>query len=1303
MPATKNKEKLDPPKTPQLFPIIGVGASAGGLDAFKRLLTAIPEQSGMAYVLVQHLSPTHESILPEILQRVTNIPVHEITDDIHLAPDHIYVIPSNKILTSIDGVLSLSPRENFKTNLPIDIFFKSLAEVHKELAAGVVLSGTGKDGTLGLKDIKEYGGITIAQDDQSATYNDMPKHAIDAGVVDFILPPEDIPKQLLQINGNFPKINETGKVESMPKNDESIFTQILSLLNQRSGVDFTYYKQSTIRRRIARRIGMRKKEKLSGYLKFLRSDKAEQDALFQDMLIPVTSFFRDTKTFDVLCSSIFPMLFKNREATEPVRIWIAGCSTGEEVYSIAICLHEFLGEKIAAIPIQIFASDISEVAIKKARIGIYTQADVQLLSEERKSKYFRKTEGHYEVTKVIRDMCVFAPHNFLKDPPFAKMDLISCRNVLIYLDSYLQKKALTTFHYSLKQNGYLMLGKSETVSAAADMFTLHDKHDKIYSRNSVPGRFMHVATERKEEALATKTSKNNGIGKTRQIPETLQTDFKKSGEAILLSKYTPAAVIVNEQMDIVHIHGIITPFLEPSPGKPTFNLLKMAREGLSFELRNALHKVKTTKKSFIKKDIPSITYDYQADFTSSELNDGTGQPKQQLVSIEVVPLSNTVEPYYLVLFNKTEVPAIAPLSTGKGVRSKQEEAARQRITQLEAEIAQAREDMRSISEEQEAANEELQSGNEELESSNEEMQSLNEELETSKEELQSSNEELLIVNQELFDKQEQLNSARLYSDSIVSTIRHPLIVLDKALRIKTANASFYKEFKTDAEETEGKLFYEIQNHQWDDMVMRSMLEKIIRNHELLSDFEIILNFPSIGERHLLLNGRQIADDTTAQKLVLLAIEDVTERKAAELKLISAYADTEEKNKLIEASEKRYSNILSQSPMAIAILKGPEMVVSFANEQMIGILGKGKAVINKPLLKGVPELNDQVFPKLLTDVYTSGIAFEGYEIKATIKKNSIPVEIYFNFIYQPYREVDDSITGVTVLATDVTEQVLAKQQIEESEIRFRELSASLEEKVKERTTKLQYSNEELHQTNMQLEQFAYITSHDLQEPLRKIITFSKLLQNKYPEELNEVIISYLNKIEIASSRMKKLIEDVLNYSSLLQHEKLFVQTNLNETLENILSDFDLLIQEKKAIIKIEKLPSVDAIPMQMNQLFCNLLSNALKFTKKDVPPVISISARTLSEKQIEKYPAFNPLVSYVEIIVKDNGIGFEQYYTKKIFSIFQRLHSKDAFIGTGIGLALVKKIIENHHGEIFTVAKENGGAAFHVILPISQSR
>ncbi len=635
MSASKKKVNSTPPASEQNFPIIGIGASAGGLDAFKRLLTAIPENSGMAYVLVQHLDPSFQSFLPEILQRITKIPVHEITEGIHLAPNHIYIIPSNKILTSIDGVLKLTPRDKKILNLSIDIFFTSLAEVHKAFAVGVILSGTGKDGTKGLKAIKEYGGISIAQDMESAAYDTMPESAIKAGVVDFILAPEKIPEHLLQINGAY-KTNPAHKNESqLRKDDEDTFKQILLLLHQFSGVDFTYYKELTLHRRIARRIAIVKEKNLVDYLKFLSSNKKEQDALFQDMLIPVTSFFCDLKTFQALTDTVFPSILKNKNPDSPIRIWVAGCSTGEEVYSIAICLQEFLRAGPDSYrdrtKIQLFASDISEKAIKKARAGIYTKADVEMLSKAQLEIYFTKNSGGYEVSKLLRNMCVIAPHNFIKDPPFAKMDLISCRNVLIYMDTFLQQKAFATFHYALKETGFLVLGKSESIGASSDLFAQVARSEKIFSRKQVPGRFRRVVTELKEEGLTKKV-------KTAVRYETAQTDFRKSAEAIMISK-SPASVVVNEQMDIVHIHGDITPFLLAPQGKPTHNLLRMAREGLGFELRNAIHKASKEKITVTTENIPVIINAPKHNPNSY----GDGQEKHGLVSIEIIPITDTVE------------------------------------------------------------------------------------------------------------------------------------------------------------------------------------------------------------------------------------------------------------------------------------------------------------------------------------------------------------------------------------------------------------------------------------------------------------------------------------------------------------------------------------------------------------------------------------------------------------------------------------------------------------------------------------
>ncbi len=876
MKGDKSKHKTTEPvvKSDNLFPVVGIGASAGGLDAFKKLLKAIPEDSGMAYVLVQHLDPSHESMLPELLQKVTNIPVLEIADDIKVEPNHIYVLPSNKIMVASDGILLLAPRppkSKNERNLPIDLFFTSLAEVHQAHAIGVVLSGTATDGTLGLKAIKGHGGITFAQDEASAAYEGMPHSAAQAGVVDFILPPEKIPKKLLEV------MRITNGIDSHEQNtplqDEELFKNMLSLLRIRKGTDFTYYKQTTIRRRILRRMALNKNEEPAAYLKYLRENKTEQDVLYQDLLIPVTTFFRDSKSFDNLCETVFPLIVKNKEVGEPIRVWVAGCSTGEEAYSVAMCLKEFLGENQEKI--QIFATDISEPAIAKARMGIYSKNDVDAVTPQRLSEFFTKTNGSYQVNKNVRDMCVFAIHNFLKDPPFGRMDFISCRNVLIYMEPYLQKKALTTFHYSLNPKGYLLLGKSETTSGVPDFFESAIKNDKIFSRKDVPGRFIQVASQRSEITLSHTDAGTKS--------ENIRTDFQKTADDILLSRYTPAGVVVNEAMDIVNFRGSTGNYLEQSPGKPTHNLLKMAKQGLAFELRNILHKAKKDKISVLKENIPL------------QINDSL-----RSISIEAIPLPNTIEPYYLILFhdNNSLGNKPTPLSKKRISNSKAEQDDKDlRIQQLEQELAQIREDMRSITEEQEAANEELQSANEELLSGSEELQSLNEELETNKEELQSTNEELTVVNHEVINLNEQVTEARDYAESIIATMHEPLIILDKNLRIKTANQAFFKTFDIKEEDAHGVLLYDLGNKQWNIPRLRELLENVIPKNSHFQNFELTHNFSSLGEKTMLLNASRLVQKSQGEQLILMAMFDITEQKRVENELINASTFAEKATKI----------------------------------------------------------------------------------------------------------------------------------------------------------------------------------------------------------------------------------------------------------------------------------------------------------------------------------------------------------------------------------------------------------------------
>ncbi len=1126
-----NKEKT---LSSNLFPVVGIGASAGGLDAFKKLLKAIPENSGMAYVLVQHLDPSHESLLPGILQKITSIPVLEITDDIKVQPDHIYIIPSNKMLLANDGVLQLSPRpekSKKQRNLPIDLFFNSLAEVHQTHAIGVVLSGTASDGTQGLKAIKEQGGLTFAQDVGSAAYDGMPQSAMMAGVVDFILPPEKIPGKLMELVNGMYKIADA--LDTIPEKDDLAFKQIISLLRLRKATDFTFYKQTTIRRRILRRMVLNKHENIGEYLDVLRNNNTELDALYQDLLIPVTTFFRDPKVFDSLGHSVFSHIADTKQKDAVIRIWVAGCSTGQEAYSLAICLKEYLGEK--QVKVQIFATDISEPAIAKARTGIYTKSEVEDVSPQRLQEFFTKTQGGYQVNKQVRDTCVFAVHNFLKDPPFGKIDLVSCRNVLIYMEPYLQKKALTTFHYALNPKGFLLLGKSETSSSVPGLFATTGKKDKLFTRKDAPGRFEQVTN------LGTEQNSRNLTMSAKS--ENTQTDFQKTADEIMLRKYTPAGVVVNENMDIVHFRGSTANYLEQAPGKPSHNLLKMAKDGLPFELRNVLHKAKKENAPVVKENIPIKV-----------------NGSQHMIAIEAIPLPGIVEPHYLILFHdNTSAYKTKGRTPDVNISPKTKKDEKDlRIQQLEQELLQNREDMRAITEDQEAANEELQSANEELLSSSEELQSLNEELETSKEELQTTNEELMVLNQELVSLNEQLTTARNFSESIITTIPDPLLVLDKNFRVKTANHAFYKVFHVREEETEGVLIYDLGNNQWDLPALRKLLENILPQKTKFTDFEIKHNFPIVGERVMLLNGCEITREKEEEKLILLVMKDIT---------------------------------------------------------------------------------DQVMAKNKT---------------------------------------------------------LADQDLRAKE---------LEEKVQQRTLELneanallQERNQELGKINKELESFTYVSSHDLQEPLRKIQTFAARILEKEYSVLSDKGKDYFNRMQMAAGRMKQLIEDLLAFSRIKLDERKFENIDLTKIVEEVKNELKEAIEEKHATVVTTELCEANIIPFQFRQLMHNLISNALKFSNPETPPHIIIASRNIICSK-ENELNLKPGKEYCHITFTDNGIGFEPHFSKQIFEVFQKLHGQEKYPGTGIGLAIVKKIVDNHNGFITATSELGKGATFEIYIPV----
>lgn len=698
--AEQELDSKQPDFTEQTFPVVGVGTSAGGLDAFTKLLKNLPADTGMAFVLVQHLDPKHVSLLPELLARATAMPVVEISDGTRVAPNHIYVMPPNYSLAMLHGVLHLMPRpDGYGKHLPIDDFLRSLAEDRHSNAIGVILSGTASDGTLGMKAIKAEGGITFAQSEESAEYDGMPHSAIAAGHVDFVLAPEGIGKELVRIARHpYLRPEESGPRGELLSEGGDNLNKIFVLLRSRTGNDFTYYKHSTIRRRIKRRMVLHQLEKMEDYVKYLQKQPGELDALFQDILINVTSFFRDPETFEALKRNVFPALMEKRSAEQPLRIWVPGCSTGEEVYSLAIALLEFLGERASDIPIQIFASDIDDKAIDKARQGIYPEGIRDEAAPGRLQRFFIKTPGGYQISKTTRDICVFAVQNVIKDPPFSRLDLISCRNLMIYLGAVLQKKVLHTFHYALLPGRFLMLGTSETIGSFADLFATVDKKSKIYSKKSVatlPGYDFTTPAHAATLPFADQTS-------PARAPSTL--DLQHEAERLILTAYGPPGVIINQDMQILHFRGQTGPYIEPSPGSASLNLLKMARQDLVMELRAAVHQA-IKERSKVRKE-------------GVRIRNGDGY---RMVNLQVLPLAGeaATQPHYLVLFE--------PGSEAIAVAHPEAEAydapdiTDLRIQALEQELLSSREYMQAIIEEQEATNEELATINEEHENRNQEL------------------------------------------------------------------------------------------------------------------------------------------------------------------------------------------------------------------------------------------------------------------------------------------------------------------------------------------------------------------------------------------------------------------------------------------------------------------------------------------------------------------------------------------------------------------------------------------------------
>lgn len=740
------------------FPVIGIGTSAGGIEALKQLFLELPTNIGMGFVVIQHLHPEYKSILSEIIGKSIKLKVKEIVNGMVIEPNNVYINPPNKLVEIKDYKLMLKKTDNNKPLLKIDHFFKSLAAEKKNESIGVILSGTGTDGTIGLGNIKAEGGITFCADKKSVKFDGMAQTAIDSGNVDFVGSIEKIAKELIRIKSHpFIAFKDPKSIEDIIPESDNELHQIFRLLKMNTGVDFSSYKSSTVKRRIIRRMVLSRFDNFKDYVEYLKSNKNEVKIVYNDLLINVTNFFRDKDVFDALANDIYPRLIKGRSFEEPLRIWVPGCSTGEEAYSIAITLIDFIAKKGKNFPIQIFATDISDSSIEKARMGIYPESISTDVPEEILKNFFKKVQGNFfQINKSVRDICLFAKHDLTKDPPFSRIDLISCRNLLIYLSPTLQKKVIPIFHYALKPKGTLLLGSSESIGEFAGLFKLLDKKHKLYEKKTSPQRvnldfnFAGQNFEKLTEQQKAKITSTTG-------------DIQKDIDKLILEKYSTPSVLINDSLEILQFRGNLSEFIQPSTGMASLNIYKMVDEEINLDLNTAIRRAKKEKKTVTA-------------HSSFKL-----KGEKRSVVIEVVPIKKESPEYYFLILFRTIPEFETNVEAGKTELSGEEEG---HVEILKKELLATREHLQTIIEERDVTNEELRSAIEEIQSSNEELQSTNEELETAKEELQSTNEELITVNEELETRNFELTHVNNDLTNLLSNVNIPIIMLGSDMKIR---------------------------------------------------------------------------------------------------------------------------------------------------------------------------------------------------------------------------------------------------------------------------------------------------------------------------------------------------------------------------------------------------------------------------------------------------------------------------------------------------------------------------------------